>query len=270
MTINYLNLFLLSFFGSVVGLLGGIVFLYNKKLSHVLEKNSIPFAAGVLITVSLLGLLPESFEIIGSGAFITFIISFIIAYLFEHFFFNLHHHIGHEKHHHSQNELHSSVWLVIVGDTIHNFIDGVAMGAAFIINPGLGLISSISTLLHEIPHEVGDFGILLKAGWRKRNILIVNISSAIFAIIGAFSIILFSQNEVLIGHLLSVSGGIFLYLGAIDFLPRADEGFKNKIEASIPIVIGVIIMLLTLFAIPHSQDEHGVNTNIEYNSQTEE
>ncbi len=246
--VNLFHLFLLSFLASILALIGGVLFLFNKKLSHVLELNSIPFAAGVMITVSILGLMPEAFELLGERTFLIVLLSFFGAYLFEHLIFGLHHHAEH----HHEGDVKSSVPLVIFGDTIHNFIDGVAIGATYLLNPGLGLITSISTFLHEVPHEIGDFGILLKAGWKKKDILVLNIISATAAIFGAFSLLLFSENKTLIGTLLSVSAGIFFYLGAVDFLPHAAKGFSNRIKAMVPLVLGVIVIAATLILIPHT------------------
>ena len=254
---NLFHLFLLALLGSVIALIGGVVFLYKKSWSDFLETHSVPFAAGVLITVALIGLLPEAFEVVGETAFVIVLATFFTAYLFEHVFFGIHHHGEHQH----GRDYRSSVPLVLIGDTIHNFIDGVAIGASFLISPGLGLITALSTFLHEVPHEIGDFGILLKAGWSRSKILIINIISASATIIGAFALLLFLDNEALIGSLLAVSAGIFLYLGASDFLPNIQEGYPNKLKAVLPLALGVLIMYIALMAVPHSpeheeQDDH--------------
>jgi zinc and cadmium transporter len=248
--VNYFHLFLLAAFASILALVGGVLFLYNKRLSGVLEKNSIPFAAGVMITVSLLALLPEAVEHLGPSAYLVMLLAFLGSYAFEHLIFGIHHHADHDH-----KGLSSSIPLVVVGDTIHNFIDGVAIGASYLINPSLGLITAISTFMHEVPHEIGDFGILLRSGWKKTKILTLNIISASTTILGAFSMVIFSENESLIGTLLGVAAGIFFYLGAIDFLPRAGHGFPNKLKAAIPMAIGVILMLIIINLIPHAELE---------------
>lgn len=251
---NIIQLFLLSLLGSVIALIGGVFFLFNRKFSKGLEIHSVPFAAGVLITVSLLGLIPESLESYGENAFLVVLISFFAAYLFENLFFVLHHHS--DDHHHHRHNFKSSAPLVIVGDTIHNFIDGVAIGASFLVTPGLGLITAFSTFLHEVPHEIGDFGVLLKAGWKRKNILVVNIVSASFTILGAFISFLFIGSESTLGILLAIAAGIFLYLGTVDFLPHATDGFSNKSRSLIPLTAGVLAMVLTLMLVPHSHEKH--------------
>ncbi len=252
-----INLLLLALLGSVIALFGGVVFLFNRKLSSVLEKYSVPFAAGVLVTVSLLGLIPESEHEIGEMSHWIVLFSFLGVYLFEHLFFGIHHH-GEEDGKHEIKD--SSVGLVIFGDTIHNFIDGVAIGASFLINPNLGLITAFSTFLHEVPHEIGDFGILLKAGWKRTKILAINIISSLMTVVGAFLVYFFSQSEGLNGSLMAVSAGVFLYLGASDFLPKITASFSendkeqklHRLKSILPLILGSAIIILTLLLIPHN------------------
>jgi len=245
----------LAVIGSFIGLIGGIVFLYNKRWSVWLSENSVPFAAGVLLTVALVGLLPEAVHAIGETAYIVVLLAFLGGYLFEHIFFDIHHHEGH-----SHNNFKSSVPLVIVGDTIHNFIDGVAIAASYYVSPGLGLVTAVSTLLHEIPHEIGDFGILLSAGWKKKNVLLANIASASTTLLGALFVILFTQNESIVGGMLAIASGLFLYLGSSDFLPHVHEGKENSKKNVWYLLVGVAVMLLTFMAIPHTHgDEESIH-----------
>lgn len=248
-----LQLFLLTLLGSVIGLVGGAIFLFSSKLSNFLQKHSVPFAAGVLLSVSLLVLIPESFEQIGDDALLVVLISFIAAYLFEYFILDIHHH-DHQDHKkiHGKRVYHFSGILVIAGDTIHNFLDGVAIAASFFVHPSLGLVMAFSTLFHEIPHEIGDFAILLKAGYSRRRVFTINLISSLFTILGAFFALLFINNSLFIGTMLGISAGIFLYLGTIDFLPNIREGYKNKHTAIIPLVIGVMVMIVTLMIIPQA------------------
>lgn len=247
---DILNLFLLSLIGSIIALIGGVIFLFNKRLSSVLEKHSVPFAVGVLITVALVGLIPEAIELIGTNSLVIVLVTFFGAFIFEYLLFDIHHHSDHNHH----GKFGSSSILVIIGDTIHNFIDGIAIGASYFVSPGLGLITAISTFLHEVPHEIGDFGILLKSGWKKKDVLIVNVISSSFAILGAFTLMFFSENEILIGSLLSISAGIFLYLGTVDFLPEIVSMKSSKVKAVIPMLIGILVMLFTLNLVPHSHE----------------
>lgn len=239
-------------------MIGGVVFLYNKKWSRALEKNSTPFAAGVLITVAIMGLLPEAVEMVDKHAYTIVLLTFLSTYIFEHIFFGLHHH-DEGSVHHSHHMFHSlpkaSVPFVIIGDTIHNLIDGVAIGASFLVSPGMGLVTAISTLLHEIPHEISDFGILLKAQWMRGTIILVNLISALFTIMGAFLIFYLNVGDGVTGSLLAVATGMFLYLGASDFLPSIEKESKSKMQAIFPLLLGAIIMMIILLLIPHSHPD---------------
>jgi len=243
-----LNLLGLSLLGSVVALLGGVIFLFSKKLSKILERHSVSFAAGVMVTVSLLGLLPEAVHHMGEGAFWVITLTFLGVFVFEHLFFGIHHH---EDDTHIRGKKFPIFW-VIAGDTIHNFIDGVAIAVTYFVSPSLGLITALSTFLHEVPHEIGDFGILLKEGWKKNKIIVVNIFSALTTVLGAFLIYFYNENDVLNGFLMAFSAGIFLYLGASDFLPKIETEKKNKkLEVVLPLVLGVASMIAAFLLLPH-------------------
>jgi len=240
----------LSLIGSVAGLVGGAVFLVKKSLAEKLCHFAVPFAAGVLLSTSLLYLLPEAVQKVGNDAYLFVLIALLSSFFFEQYFARLHHH----EHHHS-NKLASSAPLVIFGDTIHNFIDGVAIASAFLVEPRFGLIVALATFLHETPHEIGDFGILVAAGWSRKKVFTANVLSALTAIPGALLVFLFIRDaHEKIGLLLAISAGTFLYLGASDFLPEVGE-HRDGIAAwkkFLPLVFGVVIMyLLTLVTPEH-------------------
>src|SRR3990172_88674 len=130
MQADLLNLLGLSFLGSVAGLIGGVIFLAKRSWARVLAARAVPLAAGVLLAVSFLDLLPEAVEEYGSGAFVIILFVFVGLFLVERFLFLLHHHDGEEEHGPK-----TAVPLVIFGDTIHNFLDGVAIAAAYQISP---------------------------------------------------------------------------------------------------------------------------------------
>src|SRR4030042_4442540 len=124
----FLEIILLTFIGSVAGLIGGVIFLIKKDWARALCGLAVPFAAGVLLSVSLLHLLPEANHEIGETAYLLVLVSLLASFLFEQYFAHLHHHEGRKR-----TTLEVSVPLVIFGDTIHNFIDGVTIAAAYFI-----------------------------------------------------------------------------------------------------------------------------------------
>lgn len=167
--------------------------------------------------------------------------------MFEKTFFELHHH-DHEGDAHVSTR---SAWFIMLGDTIHNFIDGVAITVSYLINPGLGVITAISTFLHELPHEIGDFGIMLKAGFTKSKIILVNLFSASLSLVGAYTVYWLKPSDIILGSLLSISAGVFLYFGASDFIPHADSHIP-KFKLIFALLLGVLLMVTSMFLIPHA------------------
>jgi zinc and cadmium transporter len=231
---------LLSFVGSMAGLVGGVIFLLKKEWAKTLCKYAIPFAAGVLLSVSLLHLLPEAVHLTGEKAYFIVLIALLASFFFEQYFAHLHHH---EEHGHTATK--ATAPLVVFGDTIHNFIDGVAIASAYLIDPYFGLVVTLSTFLHETPHEIGDFGVLMSAGWSRKKTFIANMFSATATFPGALLVFFFLRDaHDKIGILLAISAGIFLYLGASDFLPEVGEEEKgaSKWKKLALLVIGVLTM----------------------------
>lgn len=237
MSQEVLSLLGLALLGSVAGLVGGVIFLVKKSLAEKLSVVAVPFAAGVLVSVAMLDLLPESIEIY-ENAFLVALLSFLGAFIFENLVIQLHHHDGHK------HEV-TSVPLIILGDTIHNFIDGVAIAAAFLADPLFGLFVAIATFLHETPHEIADFGVLLSAGWSRTKTFITNLLSASATVPGALLVYFYAGGEAgFVGPLLAVSAGIFLYLGATDFLPEVLHDKKGRAASLIPVLLGVLLVFL--------------------------
>jgi zinc and cadmium transporter len=257
-----IELFIFTLLASIIALVGGVFFLYFKSLSQLLERYGVPFAAGTMIVTSLLGLLPEAEHLVNISAFKIFAGSFIAAFIFEKLILQLHHHDhdhGHH-HHHNQENIKNSIPIVLIGDTIHNFIDGVAIAAIYAVSPAVAFLTAMSTFLHEVPHEIGDFSILLKAGWQRKKIIIVNALSASTTILGAIFVTQIGLSETHLGYLLATAAGIFFYLGAIDFLPFAFKKSthgnfrKSDLLGLLAVVTGALVMAGSLSLAPHSHE----------------
>lgn len=240
-----LPIFALAFLGSMAGLLGGIILLTNKKWGKFLSIHAVAFAAGVLLTVSLLNLLPESLEALSPQTALPFILLvMVVAFLLEQFLVHFHHH---EKHKH--NNLEIAIPLVLFGDALHNFLDGVAIAAAFLVEPRLGVFVAIATFLHELPQEIGDFGILASVGWSKVKIIGFNLLTAATTFLGAALTLLFATAVAgLTNYLLAVAAGLFLYIATIDLLPRVGARAKDvPWHQSALFLAGVLVMLVVTF-----------------------
>ncbi|HEX9817499.1 MAG TPA: ZIP family metal transporter [Patescibacteria group bacterium] len=242
---DFFSLNLLVLLGSLLALIGGLICLGIKPLARLLSHHASSFAAGVLLTVTILGLLPEAVHELGETAFTWLLGAFIVTYLFENFIFELHHHAEEQHAHHT-----SAIPLVIFGDTIHNFIDGAAIAAAYLATPALGITTALSTFLHEVPHEMSDFGVLLQAGWRRKKIIWANVLSALTSFLGAWLVWFIAEELAIVGYLLAISAGIFLYLAASDFLPKPKKGISYK-KSVLIMLLGILIMVTITKLVPH-------------------
>lgn len=211
--------------GSLFGLIGGIAILWQKGWARSVSIHAIPFAAGVLLAVSFLDVLPEAIEKNGvRGSLGVVLIVMVVAFFLEQFFLHIHHH---EKG--GRGGLRTVLPLVVFGDTVHNFIDGVAIAASYLVDPALGVLVAVSVFLHEIPHEMGDFGLMIAAGWDRAKIVLVNVFSALATYMGTVVVLFFADfSQQHLGTLLSVAGGLFLYIGASDLIPEVHEEKRDS------------------------------------------
>jgi len=236
-----------SFIGSVAGLIGGVILLFKKEWAKALASVSVPFAAGILLALSFLDLLPEAVEEVGETAFSVILIVFVVLFLIERFFFYLHHHQEtgetHAGHNHVQGE--EVIPLIIFGDTIHNFLDGVVIGASFLVNPALAMVVSLSTFLHETPHEIADFGILLARGWSRRKAFWTNFFSSLATFPGAILTYFYAdQIGQGVGILLALATGFFLYVATTDFLPEATHAPRRYLgQQAVFLILGILAIV---------------------------
>ncbi|OGH43362.1 MAG: hypothetical protein A3H50_01605 [Candidatus Levybacteria bacterium RIFCSPLOWO2_02_FULL_37_10] len=239
-------LFYILFFtliGSVFSLIGGVVILFKEKLALRISHLLFSFAAGTLLGTAFFDLLPEA----ASNApkdiniFLWALIGFLVFFLIERFIHRFHHH--HE--HPAEPALKPTVALITLGDSVHNFIDGVAIAASFLVNIPLGIVTSLAVAAHEIPQEIGDFSILLHKGVDRKKVLLLNLLSSAAAIVGA--VLTFLMADFVTGLLpvfLSVTAGFFIYIAASDLIPEIHE--KNKAGFAF---IESFLLILGIFAI---------------------
>jgi zinc and cadmium transporter len=238
---SYLTVILFSLIGGVFSLAGGVLLLSRQRYAALLAKYATPFAAGALLAAAFMELLPEAIEITAEGAATRWVLGGIIVFfLLEHFLHWFHHH-----HEHEEASVKASVPLIVIGDTLHNFIDGIAIGAAFLINIPAGIVATLAVATHEIPQEVGDFGLLLKSGLPKKKVLIINIASALMSTLGAvLTFSLGTSTALPLGELLAITAGLFIYIAASDLIPTIHETSKGKATyiSALLLVAGVIVV----------------------------
>jgi len=228
---------------SLISLLG-IVFLLTKKKLDKLLLIFVSFAAGGLIGGAFLHLLPEAISI-GTSALIYVIIGIIIFFILEKF---LYWHHCHKK----NCKEHGFTYLNLIGDGMHNFIDGIIIAASFITSIPIGIATTFAIIFHEIPQEIGDFAILVYGGFSKMKALFFNFISAITAMLGAVLTYFFSTAiEGMVPILISFAAGGFIYIAMADLIPEMKKERKlstSSIQfASLLIGIGIMFLLKSLF-----------------------
>ena len=241
-TLAYILLF--TFLGSIGALLGGIVLLSKEKFAIKISHFLASFAAGVLLGTAFFELLPEALhegEEQGIDIFFWALIGIVIFFLIERFIHWFHHHEGY----HDETETKTTLPLIIFGDTMHNFLDGIVIAATFMISIPLGITTAIAVFAHEVPQEIGDFGLMLHKGMRKGKIILVNVLSSAAALLGA--IITFSLGETLekyIPILVALTAGFFIYIAASDLIPEIHhERRKNHVIAqTLLLLFGVLLI----------------------------
>lgn len=222
---NYWHIIFFSLIGGIFSLLGGMLLLSRRRFAEKLAKYATPFAAGALLSAVFLDLLIEGVEETGAKTvFISALLGILLFFFAERFLRWFHHH-----HEHQDRQLDPTVGLIVIGDTVHNALDGIAIAAAFLISVPTGIVTTIAVAAHEIPQEIGDFGLLLAKGMRRRSVLLVNVFSALATTVAALiTFALGSENQLPLGVLLGLVAGFLLYIAMSDIIPTIHEGTPSR------------------------------------------
>ena len=212
----------LSVLGSFGGLLAASSFLLlGDGLRVRLIPAAISYAVGTLLGAALLALLPQALETIEPSRALATLLGGVIAFfLLEKFVLWRHCHDGHECEVHS-----SAASLVIIGDAFHTFVDGAVIAAAVLTSVPLGVTTALAVAAHEIPQEVGDVAILLRAGYSRSRALSLNLMSGIGGVLGAAGMLFASQSlPHALPYVLAFAAGSFLYVAMSDLIPDLHRG----------------------------------------------
>lgn len=214
---------------SIGALAGGLLLLFGKKISENVIHVLASFAAGALLGTTFFDLLPEAAELAEEqegeiNIFLWVLVGTLIFYLLDrgvHWF--QYHRTMHAGKHGSV-----IVPLIIISDSVHNFIDGVAIAVTFMVNPAFGVITAIAVAAHELPQEIGDFAVLLHAGASRKKVLIINIVSALFAVAGAaLALTIGERIEGFLPYALALTGGFFIYIALTHLIPEIHSEEKK-------------------------------------------
>ncbi|PIN87963.1 ZIP family metal transporter [Candidatus Woesearchaeota archaeon CG10_big_fil_rev_8_21_14_0_10_32_24] len=251
---------------SLVSLVGIFSFLLKKHKPQQFLLLLVSLSAGTLFGGTFLHLLPDVVKISGFTTQISFLVlsGFMVFFVLEKFihwghchhsaaFSWLHDHKQvHKGHHGHEHEDKSQIAILnLLGDGIHNFLDGLVIAGSYLVSPATGIATTIAVVIHEVPQEIADFGVLLYAGLSKTKALLLNFGSATISILGAIiGLWLGAKSEVFITFILPFTAGGFLYIAGSNLIPelhkRCDVA-KDSILHFLMMILGIGLMYVLKF-----------------------
>lgn len=223
--------------GSLIGVI--TLSIKEAKLQRILLLL-VAMSAGALMGAAFLHLLPEAIGLSSpTQALSLALLSFILFFIIERLLFWRHCHHGH-------CDTHTFGYMNLIGDALHNFIDGLIIAATFLISPELGVTTTVAVALHEIPQEIGDFGVLLYSGFKKSDAILANVTVALTAVLGGLlGYLLHGTGTNIEAWLIPIAAGGFLYIAAADLMPeiRKETNRKKSLTAFIMFLVGVMVMM---------------------------
>lgn len=231
-----------TFIVSLISFVGVVSLALNDKVLNRILLILIGLSAGALMGGAFLHLLPEAVEqTTGLDVYLLVLVGFILFFLIEKVLHWRHCHKGH-------CDVHTFHYMNLVGDSIHNFIDGLIMAASYVVSLPLGITTTIAIATHEIPQEIGDFGVLLYGGFSKKKAIVLNFVVALTAVFGGivgFFISSFVENIVI--YILPFAAGGFIYIAATDLVPeiRKELDMRKYMATLVVFICGILIMYFT-------------------------
>ncbi len=231
---------------AAVAVFSGVLLAWKPHITDRILPGLVGLAAGTMLGSSFLHILPESFEFISPESSLAITLaSFTFFFLVEKLF---HWHHCHELDCENEHHQPSMGYINLIGDSFHNFLDGMILAAAFMINPWLGITTSFVIALHELPQELGDFGVLLRSGFSRRKALLSNFVIALSIIAGgSFAYFFQLQTLTLTKFLLPIAAGNFIYLAASDLVPimKDDSHRSRSLLVFALFLIGIATIILS-------------------------
>jgi zinc and cadmium transporter len=231
---------------SAIAWVGLITLALKEEQLRALLLPLVAFAAGSLLAGALLHLVPEAVASRGAtvATLLPVVAGFALFLLMEQFL------MWHHSHSMAETSKQPVTYLILLADGLHNFIGGLAIGASFLVSREVGLVTWLAAAAHEVPQELGDFGILVRGGWRLWPALVANFLSAATILPGAlFAYTLSGQVDVAL--LLAFAAGNFLYIAASDLIPeiKHDRQLRNNVVHFAAFVAGVLVIVVTRLAV---------------------
>ena len=229
---------------SLISLMG-VVFLYfgGRRLNNILI-YLVSLSVGTLLGGAFLHLIPEAFENNSSLVPFYILIGIILFFSMEKFIHWNHCHDSHCEEHSGRKK--SFSYMILAGDGLHNFIDGMVIASSYLISIPLGIATTIAVAFHEIPQEIGDFGTLVYSGFSKLKAAMFNFLSALTAVLGAIAILLIGSDSNVTNFLIPFTAGGFIYIAVADLIPELHKTLKvrHSVIQMLFLLLGVFVMAM--------------------------
>ncbi|PIR42416.1 ZIP family metal transporter [candidate division WWE3 bacterium CG_4_9_14_0_2_um_filter_35_11] len=230
---------------SLFSLVGVFLLSIKESILHKMLLSLVAFSTGSLLGGAFLHLLPEAFNVIDPTLVMEItLVAFICFFLIEK--------IVHWRHCHDDDcDVHAFGYLNLIGDAVHNFIDGMIIASTFVVSIPLGITTSFALAFHEIPQEIGDFGVLLHAGFTRKRALFLNFVVALTSVLGGIvGYFLASNLASIIPYSLPVAAGGFIYIATSDLMPELIKEVtpRKSVSSFLLFLLGILtIYLFVLF-----------------------
>lgn len=259
---------------SIIALIGIVTLSIEERMLRKYLYLMVALAVGALLGDAFIHLIPESTAELGATNAALWVIGGILVFFVLEKVLHWHHHGDDEEHTQCgeiikgehPGKVHPVGYMIIASDALHNFLDGVIIAAAYFVSIEVGIATTLAVILHEIPQEIGDFGVLLHAGWSKARAILVNFLTALTALVGA--VIVLILHEVagpLVQILVPIAAGGFIYIAASDLIPELHKSESKKVGHSfaqlLAIGVGILAMFLLIFAKPEDGHTHEGEVN---------
>jgi zinc and cadmium transporter len=233
-----------TFLIALIAFIGIFTLALNDKSLNKILMILVSLSAGALMGGAFIHLMPEAIEKTqGTDVLMYVLVGFILFFVIEK--------ILHWRHCHKGNcDVHTFHYMNLVGDTIHNFIDGLIIAASFVASIELGFTTTVAIAAHEIPQEIGDFGVLIHGGFKKKKAIVLNFIVASTAILGGIIGCFVSQMiDEATTFLLPFAAGGFIYIAATDLIPeiKKELDFKKYMATLFVFILGIFIMWFTKY-----------------------
>lgn len=219
---------------------------YPKLLPH-----GVSFALGALLSVAFLDLLPDALRQAGptrhGEIMATVLIGILGFFLLEKLFIFRHCHQDHCETHSERHGHQPAGALIVIGDALHNFVDGILIAAAFLTDVHLGILTSIAVATHEIPQEVGDFAILLQSGYSRRKAMLYNLLSSLSTVLGGvLAYFGFDDHRTELPYVLALAAASFIYVAVADLIPNLHQRatLREGIQQLTLMILGILLIYL--------------------------